>query len=188
MVKFILNFDSWLCVFNDLTVLIRKSPWQQMLLCEIEGGYFCFVFLKENLDFYPRVNDWEEGEGMCQLHHVYHGWESTGSTVYILVSNTGINLYLLLYPWIRELILKWWSLYLILTLDYVFLTTSRSRLFRAHDNKDFFVKLKVDFFPLYFQKWIFIFPLERMIEREGTECVCSIMSIMAESQRVQLFT
>ena len=188
MVKFTLNFDSWLCVFEDLMVSIRKSPLQQRLLCEIEGGYFSFVFSKENLDFYSWMNDWEEGEGMCQLHHVYHGWESTGWTVYITVSNTGINLYLPLYPWIRELILKWWSLYLILTLDYVFLTTSRSRLVRAHDNKDFFVKLKVDIFLLYFQKRISISPLELMIEREGTKCVTSILSIKADSERVQPFT
>ena len=71
--KFILYFDSWLCVFNDLAVWIRKSPCQQWLLCEIEGGYFSFVYWKENFDFSSWMNDWEGGEGMCQLHHVYHG-------------------------------------------------------------------------------------------------------------------
>ena len=67
-----------------------------------------------------------------------------------MVSNTGIDLYLPLYPWIHELIFKLLSLYLILTLNYVFLTTLWSWFDRAHDNKDFFVKLKVDFFLLYF--------------------------------------
>ena len=127
-VKFILYFYSGLCVFNDLAVWIRKSPWQQRLLCEIEGGYFSFVYWKENFDFSSWLNDWEGDEGMCQLRHVYHGWESTSSTVKITVPNTGIDLYLPWYSWIRELILKRWSLYFILTLDYVFLTTSRSRL------------------------------------------------------------
>ena len=58
---------------------------------------------------------------------------------------------------------------------------------RAHDNKDFFVKLKVDFFILYFQKRILIFPLEWMTEREGKDCVSCIFSILAESQPVQPF-
>ena len=149
---------------------------------------FSFVFSKENFDFSSSMNDWDGGEGMCQFHHVYHGWESTGSTVYIPVSNTGMDLYLPLYPRIRELILIWLSLYFILSPDYVFLTTSRSRFVRAHDNKDFFMKLKVKFFLLYSQKWIWIFPLEWMIVRKGKECVSSIMSIMAESQRVPPFT
>ena len=102
-----------------------------------------------------------------------------------MVPNTSINLYLPLYSRIRELILKSLSLYFILTLDYVFLTTSRSGFVKAHDNKDFFVKLKVDIFILYIEKRILIFPLDWMIERERKECVSSIFSIMAESQRVQ---
>ena len=188
MVKFILYYDSWLCVYNDLAVGIRKSPWQQRLLCEIEGGYFSFVFSKENFDFSSWMNDWEGGEGMCELHLFYHGRESTGSAVYITVPNTRIDLHLPLYSWICELILKRLSSYFILTLDYVFLTISRCWFVRAHDNKDFFVKLKVDFFLLYIEKRILIFPLEWMIEREGKECVSSIMSIMGESQRVPQFT
>ena len=167
MVKFILNLDSWLCVFNDLAVLIRESPWQQWLLLEIEDGFFSFVFSKENFDFSSWMNDWEGGEGMSELHHVYHGWESTGSAIYITVSNAGINLYLSLYPWIRELILKWLSLYFLLTLDYVFLTTSGSRFVRAHDNKDFFVKLKVNFFFCIFKREFLFFFLNEWLRGRG---------------------
>ena len=132
-VKFILYFDSGLCVFNDLAVLIRESPWQQRLLCEIKGGFFSFVYWKENSDFSSWMNDWAGGEGMCELHHVYHGWESTSSTAKITAPNTGTNHYLPSYPYIRELILIWLSLYFIMTLDYVFITTSRSWFMRAHN-------------------------------------------------------
>ena len=172
-VKFILYFDSWLCVFNDLVVLIRESPWHHRLLCEIEGGFFPFVFSKENFDFSSWMNDWEGGEGMCQLHLFYHGWVSSGSTVDITVPNTGIDLYLLLYPWNRELIFKWLSLYFILNLDYKFLTTSRSRFVRAHDNKDFSVKLKVVFFSFVFSKENFDFS-SWMNDWEGGEGMCQL--------------
>ena len=70
MVKFIPYFDYWLCVFNDLAVSIRESPWQQRLLYEIEGGFFSFVFSKDNFDFSCWMNDLEEVEGMCHVQHV----------------------------------------------------------------------------------------------------------------------
>ena len=108
---------------------------------------FSFVFSKLNFHFLSWMNDWERGDGMCLLHLVYHGWELTGSTVYITVSNTGIDLYLPLYPWIRELILKWLSLYFIMTLDYVFITTSRSRLWEPMATKT----------SLWNSRWIFFF-------------------------------
>ena len=79
------------------------------------------------------MNDWEGGEGMCQLHHVYHGWESTGSIVYITVSNTGMDVDLPLYPLIREKNLEMVKFILNFDFDYMFLTTSRSWFVRAHD-------------------------------------------------------
>ena len=45
MVKFILNLDSWLCVFNDLAVSIVRAHDNKDFFVKLKMDFFALYFL-----------------------------------------------------------------------------------------------------------------------------------------------